>query len=217
MNLENIFLEIPNSSKVEKKTARLTGAVIIFLVVILVIILYLLKDNITENTKVKNTFKILFTVTGLLYIFYDMIRYQVIHIRGSTKYTFINKLPLHICSLTAIAYIIFINKSNLYIIHQSTFAIAIIGVLIALLITPPPVNYKHTRFYHFYLGHSSIILAYMYFMYIYDSYPTIQDTLYGLLSLSFIELTILFPFNLLFKTNYGYINKSTLHKLTNII
>ncbi len=183
--------------RVEKLPVALISTLIIVIGVVLILHF---KDRIRGNEKVYKIFRITLTIIGISYLIYDPIRTTYLNSRFPY-----DKLPLHLCSLTTVSYLLFLNFKQFDFLQKWTFNFSIFGVLLALFLSTAKMDVDCYAFWNYYIGHITIVIAYVFYMVYNSSSSSWRDFMYGNALLAAVSLVIIVPINLVLDTDYMFL------------
>ncbi len=183
----------------------LYGVVILSIAVLGCVLIHKYQDDIRNSDRALRKFKTTFTVIGILYLLIIPRKLVLQFISGEDASNLINELPLHICSLTTFAYVLSFNSKRFINVCKYTMYPGFIGGILALMFPSVSFNLTNPIFYHYMIGHTTICLAYYYYLVVLNRYPNYRDNIVGIILFYVVEVFVLLPFNMIFDTYYGFI------------
>lgn len=177
----NIFLELSLAERI----------IPIIIVMIIIYLLYKYKDVFKNNKQLDK--KVRYTLGFLLFGLYSS--HYILRFALYGFDTII--LPFHLCAI-AMAFAIYLLFTNNKTIYTFVLMTGILGALISF--SSPVIGYdaSYYRYYQFFFAHGILLITPIYYLFVYDWFPSKKEVIKG-----YIILQVLAKFMLLFNYVMG--------------
>ncbi len=207
-NLFSIIKRPDNPIYLDDNTFFLINMIFVAVIIVIAILFKIYQDEIRESETFNKVFRYVFVTGGILYLSYE----PILYILRDNKIPY-GVLPLQICSLLSVVYILALYKDKYLFLFRYTFFLSFFAVFFALFLSTAnrTVNYYH--FWNYTFGHSAIFVANMYIFIIKGMRFTPLDVVKGILLLFAIAIFICIPINMLLDTTYMFLHPSSVDRI----
>ncbi len=161
-----------------------------------------------NNKKTDKVMRVTLTIIGIFYLSFDL--FQDIFVYNQLP---IYRLPIQLCSLTSVIFLLFLNSDKFKKLHSAFMIYALFGAILALLLsTSPPYPFRLT-FWHYYIGHMSILVSYIYYMHVHDSKPEYKNMIKAEIFIVLFALLVALPINLMIGSDYLFIGPAGMESI----
>ncbi len=167
-----------------------------------VILLYRNRVFIKNNKKLEKRLTRLISIIGVI-----VCSFPFINSFFRADQSVLTRLPLSLCSLNTIIYILALNFKKLEFLHKYMFWFALIGVAFAFIpgVSTNTIYWQNYEFFNYMLWHDMIIVGFFYLLVIRESRPNFKDVLLGSSFLALTTLSIMLPINYFVEGYYMYV------------
>ncbi len=195
------FVNLYNVMELSNSELSLFRNFVILIVFAISFYFYKNKQELKKNEDFYRKFRMGLVFIGLFYLSFDpLIEYM-------NTGMVIRKLPIQVCSLSTVIYLVaFYSKSGKWL-QRSTIYLAYIGAIAAIIFPVTTNDMATLNFWVYYIGHICILVALSYSVIVEENIPVWQDVLKGSILIVAVGYCIMLPLNGVLGTNYFFIGE----------